>query len=305
MIVLAIAACLGGTAPTNAQTSDLKSAAPQMPTVNLGLTSFYDGIAGPGWMVEEYGQGAHETKTIAADGSTTATAPHINSGSWITHVAYISKHRVAGAWVGVEFLVPFAYVDAGVAGQRGGIGDMTLGPLLLQWPEQKLFGMRFQQRILADFEVPTGVYTAKKGAVNIGSHAWTVHPYYAFTLLPHNKWETSWRISYLWNATDHAPVATSNINSTQAGQALHLNATLSYEVHKGVFVGANGYMFHQLTDSKVNGLSQPGTEVLGALGPGIMVRHKQWFYYANAYREFSAVDTTEGSKFVLRIERVF
>jgi hypothetical protein len=227
----------------------------------------------------------------------------VSSGSFVTHGVWLSNRKLFGAWYGAEALVPLVYADAGSAGQRGGAGDATVGPML-QWPEHKLFGMPIYQRVLADFEVPTGAYSAKAGAVNIGNHAWTVHPYYAFTLQPSKRLETSWRISYLWNSKDNAPAAT-GVPSTQAGQALHFNATLGYEVSRGVYLGANGYYLHQLTDHRVDNVGQPGTESVAAIGPGILVHRGAWFYYVNAYREFDAVDMSEGNKAVLRVERTF
>ncbi|MFC6645316.1 transporter [Granulicella cerasi] len=275
-----------------------------MPTVNLGLTSFLDGIAQPGWLVEQYGQAVHDDRTIAADGSKIANAPGTNSGSGLSHVVYLAPRKVLGAWYGAEYLIPEAYVNAGAAGTRGGVGDMTVGPML-QWPEKHLFGMPLHQRVLADFEVPTGTYTAQNSAINIGANTWTVHPYYAFTLLPTKRLETSWRISYLWNSTNQDPAAPSNVQSTQAGQALHFNATVGWKLFEHVYVGANGYMFHQLTNSQVNHIAQPGTEVLAAIGPGFTVQHGSWFYYVNAYREFGAVDTSEGNKIAVRIAKAF
>ncbi|MFT4113941.1 transporter [Silvibacterium sp.] len=280
------------------------AATPSLPTVNLGLTSFLDGEAGPGWMVEEYGQGVHDDRTIAANGTQNHAAPTVNSGSLITHVVWISPKKVLGAWYGGEVLSPVVYADAQASGQRGGFGDTTVGPML-QWPQKKIAGMKLDQRVVLDFELPTGVYSRSPTALNIGANAWTVHPYYAFTLQPAAHWETSWRISYLWNAVNHAPVADAGVRSTQAGQALHLNATFGYEVAKGLYVGANGYFLHQLTDAQVNGVGQSGTEVVGALGPGMMYHRGSWDYYANAYREFDAVDRSEGNKLVLRVEHVF
>lgn len=279
------------------------SATPSLPTVNLGETSFLDGVAGPGLMVELFNQGVHDDRTVSNAGRQTPGTTS-NNGSWLTHAVWISQHKLFGAWYGGEVLVPFAYVDAKAGGTQGGVGAPTVGAAL-QWPEKHLFGRSFQQRVLFDFDLPTGTYSDKAGALNIGNHAWTVHPYYAFTYQPVKGWETSWRIHYLWNSTNSDPVAAEGVRDTQAGQALHFNATLSRAVGKNLHLGANGYYLHQLTEAKVNGVAQPGTEIVGALGPGAMWQHGKWMYYANAYREFGGNDYTEGNKLVLRVEKVF
>jgi hypothetical protein len=91
-----------------------------------------------------------------------------------------------------------------------------------------------------DFDAPLGRNSPDR-PVNIGNNAWALNPYYAVTLYPAKRFETSWRIHYLWNATNHAPPVATGDSTTQAAQAIHFNATGSYEIVKNVYVGANGY----------------------------------------------------------------
>ncbi|MEA2259928.1 MAG: hypothetical protein QOJ51_2753 [Acidobacteriaceae bacterium] len=61
-------------------------------------------------------------------------------------------------------------------------------------------GLPIYQRALLDVDPPAGRYS-RHAPVKIGSNAWDIHPYYAVTLFPVKKLETSWRIHYLWNGT--------------------------------------------------------------------------------------------------------
>jgi hypothetical protein len=116
-----------------------------------------------------------------------------------------------------------AHVNAGVPASAGGLGDLTVSPLILQWKEARIGPVRLDQRVVLDFDLPTGEYH-RDAKVNLSSGAFTVHPYYAFTLFPARHLETSWRVHYLWNSTNNnPPVGTGS--STQAGQAIHFNAT--------------------------------------------------------------------------------
>ena len=97
-----------------------------------------------------------------------------------------------------------ADVDTGGHGVRHGFGDVTVGPVILQWPKNSLFGMPIYQRYLLDIDAPVGRYS-RDASVNIGSKAWDIHPYYAVTLFPVKTLEMSLRIHHLWNDTNAEP----------------------------------------------------------------------------------------------------
>jgi hypothetical protein len=276
---------------------------PPEPPVNLGDTSFLDAIAGPGFMLEEIGDGNHSGKVV--DGSGNSTAANVNSISGLTHVAWISKSHLFGAWYGVELVQAVAHVSAGAPGSASGFGDLTVSPLILQWEEKKIGQVRIVQRAVFDFDLPTGEYQPAAN-VNLSGHAFTVHPYYAVTVFPTEHLETSWRVHYLWNAKNDDPPSSSMAQSTQAGQAVHFNATVSYSLPHGFWVGANGYFLKQITDPAINGVSvSDSPEQVGAIGPGAMWNLGQCMLYANAYHEFGAENRTEGNKLVLRMQWIF
>jgi hypothetical protein len=138
--------------------------------------------------------------------------------------------------------------------------------------------------------------------VNIGSNAWALNPYYAVTLYPATCFETSWRVHYLWNATNHAPPVDTGDDTTQAGQAIHFNGTASCEIDKHVYVGANGYSLKQITDARANGIALPNSrQQIGGIGPGAVVNRDKWFYYINAYHEVGAKNMSEGNKLVEKV----
>jgi hypothetical protein len=152
-------------------------------------------------------------------------APTVNSRSGLTHIAWLSDRRLLRAWFGVEVVSAAAYVNTGDAGSAGGWGDITLSPVILQWKEQNAGGVRIDQRLVFDFNLPTGEYQQTSG-VNLGSNAFSAHTYYAITLFPAKGLETSWRIHYVWNTTNNASSRVTGAYSTQAGQAVHFNATV-------------------------------------------------------------------------------
>jgi hypothetical protein len=275
------------------------------PTVNLGDTSFLDGVAGPGVVIEQIGDIVHDGKIVDPTGKRVPGSSSVNSIGGLTHVAWLTHQRILGGWYGIEVLGAEAYVDAGAQGQGGGFGDMTISPLLLQWPEHRIFGIPIQQRADLDFDVPAGKYSHTSG-VNLGSNAFTVHPYYAITAFPTKRMETSWRVHYLWNSENGAPPTGTKAQSTQAGQVIHFNATAAYNFRKGLWGGLNSYYFSQISDGRINGVALHNSpERVGAIGPGVVWNHGHWFFFANEYLELGAQNRATGQKTVLRIEKVF
>jgi hypothetical protein len=279
---------------------------PALPAVNLGDTSFLDGIAFPGWVVELIGQGVHDNKTLSSTGQAVPQITDVNSGATLLHIAWLApRPRILGAWYGAETVLSAAYVDTGGHGIGQGLGDITFSPFILQWPKHTLFGMPIYQRADFNFDAPLGRYSPDR-PVNIGNHAWAINPYYAITLYPAKRFETSWRVHYLWNSTNHAPPLAENATTTQAGQAIHFNATASYEIVKHVYIGANGYYLKQITDARANGIALPNSrEQIGGIGPGAVVNHGKWYFFIDGYHEVGADNLSEGSKLVLRVEKVF
>jgi len=205
----------------------------------------------------------------------------------------------------MEVVGTAAYVDTGSQGHRGGFGDLTVSPFIVQWPEKRVFGIPIDQRFDVDFGVPVGKYSPTSN-VNLSSNAFNVQPYYAITAFPKKRIETSWRFHYLWNATNNTPPINAGAQSTQAGQAIHLNATAAYNVYKGLWIGANGYYLKQITDGRINGVPLSNSpEQVGAIGPGMVWGVGNWCYYANYYQELGAENRPTGPKLVLRIEKVF
>jgi hypothetical protein len=275
------------------------------PPVNLGDSSFLDGIGGPGFLTEEMIDLEHYGRITNSSGQTVPGSGSVDSVSGLSHLAWMAHQRIFGAWYGLEILSVPAFVDAGSQGQSGGFGDLTVSPFILQWSEKRIFGMPIDQRFDVDFGIPVGKYS-RSDNVNLSSNAYNFQPYYVITAFPTKRVETSWRFHYLRNWQNNAPPVSTGANSTQAGQAIHFNATAAYDVYKGLWIGANGYYLKQITDGRINGVPLPNSpEQVGATGPGMVWNTGQWYFYVNFYQEIGAENRATGQKLVLRIEKVF
>ena len=280
-----------------------------LPPVNLGDTSFLDGIAFPGFVVQETLSHFRADQFRDANGNDRPGSNRITVNSAVTQLAWISNFRLLGGFYGAEVLIPLADVDAdtdfGPNGRERGLGDMSVAPIFIQWPQYKLLDMPFYQRLNLLFKVPTGEYR-DRNSVNVGSNLYSFNPYYAFTLLPTPKLEFSSRLYYLWNSENDDPFFRLGADDTQPGQAFHMNYAASYEVWENFRIGLAGYLLYQLTDDKVDGndIDQSRERVV-SLGPGARYRIDTWTMTFNSYFEAEAENRPEGVKLVFRVSKVF
>jgi len=279
-----------------------------LPPVNLGDTSFQDGIAFPGWLIEETLGYNHASRINDHSGNALAGSNKFTSVSAATHVAYISNFRLLGGFYGAEILLPLADVDLNTSGPKDreqGVGDLIVSPFILQWTDHKLFGMPYYHRFVFDITLPTGSYD-RNHAVNAGNNMVSINPYYAFTIIPADKLEFSVRLHYLWNSRNDAPYTGLGVGTVQPGQAFHANYAASYEVIHGVRLGLNGYALQQLSEDRINGRSQDNSqERVFGIGPGIQYSNNGVSLYLNSYFETGAENRSEGTKIIFRLSKAF
>ena len=111
-----------------------------LPPINLGDTSFEDGIGFPGWMAEEIVGYYYAGQVNDNNGEKIPGSNKFITLSATTHIVYLSRLRWLGAWYGAEFLIPLADVES-----DANPGQNHLG---YQAPEASSRG-RLRGRILA------------------------------------------------------------------------------------------------------------------------------------------------------------
>jgi hypothetical protein len=277
----------------------------QLPTVNLGETNFEDGFASPGWFLEEFPESYVAGELRDGNGNRIPGQGRLIADSTTTHVVFVNKKRVLGGWLAAEVLQPLVDLDVrsanGTSSRVRGFGDTTLGPGL-QWAPKKIGNGVFVHRFVFDVTVPTGTYSDRR-PVNIGNHFVFVEPTYAVTY-ERKKIEFSARVHYLWNSTNNDPYVGFGIRNMQPGQAFHMNYSTSYEVHKSVRLGFNGYWLQQTTDHRINDIPVPDSkERTVGLGPGIQFGGQGIWLHLNAYWEADVRNRPSGTKVILRFSK--
>ena len=277
------------------------------PAVNLGFTSFLDGIppAGPGWYFAQYVQyyTADKLPDLPFPGD-----PELDA--WISLTQIIYQHPKVlptGAQLGLDLILPAAAFDLEADGTpltaRDGLGDLLVGPYLQWAPIMGTNGPVFVHRLELQTILPTGDYDETR-SINPGANVVSFNPYWSATWFITPKWTLSGRFHYLWNAENDDPNSPDpTINDTQAGQAVHANFATEYEViAPHLRVGLNGYAFRQISDSKANGNCVDGEkEQVVGIGPGAF-----WSFspnnnlFVNLYFEMEAQSRPEGERVNVR-----
>lgn len=288
------------------------SFASDLPTVNLGLSSFVDGAvpAGSGWYAQTYFQNYRADSIRDTHGNKIALPQsEIDYQSIVQQISYMSDIKLGSGNLGLNMVIPvLAHVDVddGLNNQaikaNRGLGDIIIGPFIQFDPVMGQDGPKFSHRFEFQINLPTGEYDHNKD-INPGADAVSLDPYWAATYWLNPKWTLSTRLHYLYNFKNNDPnYSFGNAEDIQAGQALHANFESSYAVTPQLRLGINGYWLNQITDTQVDGENVKGRrEQVWAIGPGAMYSFSPHDHLvANAYFEQDAENRPQGNSMIFR-----
>src|ERR687887_2377139 len=176
-----------------------------LPPVNLGGTSFMDALSFPGHILvlQQIGIFYHAYRFYMQDEKIPGDNA-LSSFTTQTQIIYQPPFTILGGHPALNFLFQLAVLSADtdfpLTVSSDVLADLIIGPLI-QWPDRRLFGKPFYQRLALDFILPTGSYRSQFN-INPGSNVFSINPYYAFTYFftDDRRLEFSLRSHYLWNS---------------------------------------------------------------------------------------------------------
>lgn len=280
-----------------------------LPHINLGGSSFLDGgplRQIPGWYFQVGSQNYHTHRFLNEEGKPLLGLPGPNFNSWLTsyQLIYLSDRDVFNyGKLGFDVTLPVFFYSRieknllGISSFGNGVGDLVVGVYLQGNPifrgERPIYVNRFE--FVVSF--PTGENNLPLKTINPGNKVFFIDPYWAATLYFTPRFSASWRLHYLWVSNNH-------IVHFKAGDAIHANFALEYQVAKRLYVGIAGYFLHQLHNNKFFGFEIPNSKerVLG-IGPGFLYalkRRLKAVLIGNFYAEINARNRPQAIKFILR-----
>ena len=260
------------------------------PQVDLGQTSFLDGEAGSGGLLEIIGDGTTADYFTNPNGEAVPGRNELWSGSVTTHSAYVTNIPLLGGRLGAEALVPLVLLHATMGGQPGmtigGVGDITFAPLI-QWSNLSVLGRPLSARIGLQVVVPLGSYSPSR-MVNIGQNAWQLSPYLALTWRVTDRWEISSRLTYDWSSTNNRPGPAYGAGTIRAGDLTETNLSASYAVSERWRIGVSGYALQQIGKARIGGAPVAGSRQRDfGIGPDFLWDIGGASIIGTAYREFA------------------
>ncbi|MEF3697256.1 SphA family protein [Desulfolutivibrio sp.] len=149
------------------------------------------------------------------------------------------------------------HLDFGGGGDRGGLSDIFLMPLIANWQ----FG-ECHLTVMPMVFLPTGYYD-KNTLTDLGMNYFTFDGNVAFTWLHEKQYELSFNTGYMINTGN---LATHYLSGNQ----IHVDWTLAYHVNEALAFGAVGYLFTQTTPDSGPGATLGGFFSSGAgIGPAV------------------------------------
>jgi hypothetical protein len=279
-----------------------------LPSINLGLTSYLDGVlpSGPGFYYQNYIEYYSASRFNDGLGHRLPLPKQsLDLVADINQITYYMPQEIGPGRLAFDLVVP-AVVSASVRDGLGGavldsqtgIGDILFAPIYEFNPIAFSNGWQLSQSFEFDILAPTGKYDAR-AAVNPGKNAWALDPF----------WSVSTRIHYLYNFknTDPPHSLGHDARTLQAGEAFHINLAISYAITPKFGIGLNGYYLTQLTNSRINNVGVPGRKerALG-FGPGALwLVDRDTFVFLNAYFESNVRNRPKGNEFILRLVHHF
>lgn len=290
-----------------------QAAAYDLPSVNLGLTSFYDGTVpyGPGFYFQHFTQVYSASKFTDNDGHRLALpSQDVNAVADLEFFGYRMPDKVGPGSFGAVLLMPTVthiVLDDGIGHRalsgQGGLGDPVVSLTYQFDPITVPTGQKFVARVELGAILPAGEYN-RSLAINPGSNAFALNPLLATTYFVTPDFSLSSRLYYLYNFANDDPKLSfgPKVRSTQAGQAFHGNFTAEYKLFKNFSVGLNSYYLQQFTDTKIDGVAAPGRrERVAGFGPGFAwLLPRDTAVVFNGYYETLARNRPEGQRYTLR-----
>ncbi|WP_232281104.1 SphA family protein [Novosphingobium nitrogenifigens] len=226
----------------------------------------------------------------------------------VTRVVWVTDKKFLGADYAMHVVVPVVNVDAriaGMSGNRSGVSDVTIDPIILGWH----FRNGWHVITGLDINLPVGSYD-RASIANFSRHYWNVEPIVAFAYYKKNlRLDVKMMYDINFKNTD---AQINGFNPTGAGyrsgNEFHADYAASYAISPKVQLGFSGYYYKQTTGDHVdNAAAQLGIDAMHGFkgeafagGPSVRLGLGKVHLLTTWQHEFFANYRPQGDKFWIK-----
>ncbi|QRF62808.1 transporter [Variovorax paradoxus] len=274
----------------------------------MGVETNFNGVMlpeGAHWFVYYSHYGATHSKNHAGEDNPQLARFRLAVNTVAPRLSYVwpgarlfgakIETRVVQAIVASDLEAAVARPDAQVplnrGGNRTGLADMALSPVILGWHSET-----FHQTTGIDLHLKTGTYDVSE-RVNTGRNYAQAAVFYAFTWFPATGFDLNAKLRYAANQRNKA-------TDYRSGNEASIEFSGGYRVNPQLVVGFNGYVYRQTTDDEQAGRVASGNGNRGrvnSFGPYLTYNlTPRLALVAKLQQEFGARNKPEGMRLWLQ-----
>ncbi|MFZ3048840.1 MAG: transporter [Desulfatirhabdiaceae bacterium] len=244
----------------------------------------------------------------------------INVWANVFRFLHVTDIKILGGNYAFHTFVPFVNMDFefgapfdSFSDTRFGLGDIIVDPFILTWHTKQ-----FHWVAGLDIFLPTGEYNEEKEPINPGNNVYTFEPVFAVTYL-NGPWDVSVKFMYDISTDNDDYIITpgeagaignpglaGQTGSLTPGQEFHFDYAVGYNLSPEWTVGINGYVYEQITDDEIEGISvndMKGSVI--AVGPAIKYNYRNMSFILKSLWETEVENRPAGSSTWLKLVVAF
>jgi hypothetical protein len=258
-----------------------------------GVENFLSGaLPPPGFYPIVYATRYHATTLRDNDGNDISEAVggfRADVTGVVPRFVWVTDYQVFGGQLAFHAIVPLLNVDVRVGPDqksRAGVGDLNVAAALGYHSSDKL-------HYVFAFEVnaPTGRYD-RNDVANVGRNYWNVEPLLAISYTQPTGLNADLKLMYDYNFRNKD-------TDYRSGRELHADYAVGWGFGNGWAFGAGGYVYRQVSDDQVGGITVPGNRGRAfAIGPLVKYQSKNgWFLTAKYENQYGVRNRSDGGAF--------
>jgi hypothetical protein len=262
-----------------------------------GVENFMSGaLPPPGFYPIVYGTRYRATTLRDNDGNDIAAAVggfRAEVTGVVPRFVWVTHQQALGGQLAFHAIVPLLNVDVRLGPNqmsKAGVGDLNLAAALGYHASDKLHYV-----FALEANAPTGRYD-RNDVANVGRNYWMVEPLLAISYIQPRGLNADLKLMYDYNFRN-------TDTDYKSGREAHADYAVGWGFGEGWVVGAGGYVYRQVSDDRVGGMTVAGGNRGRAFAIGPVVKYQSksgWFVTAKYENQSGVRNRADGGAFWIK-----